>query len=345
MIDGLERRLRHIHQQLEESVQVNAQFQRRITELEQATDTTPRSKGKGNSRASIKLTWREGEKAPRKINSSYNAGMDNTGTLYIRTYDMKVYCYTTSTFTWSQVPDCPTYECPSVIVNSLLTLVGGDKNSGVITNQLFSLTGEGSDRRWTEEFPPMPTKRSGTTALCIETTLIVVGGVNEDCPQLNTVEVLNTTTKQWSTAVDLPQPLSFPRGVVCAGHVYILGETNMLTCSLDALTQSGKSFLASIRNRGARVWKEVTAPPVTETTCVSIHDRLLAIGGMDSDEKPTTAIHIYNPTTDSWEVISHMGTPRWQCIAAVLANNQLMVVGGYTSQYTETDSVEFGYVE
>ena len=190
----------------------------------------------------------------------------------------------------------------------------------------------------------MPTKRRGTTALCTETTLIVVGGGSKNYPQLNTVEVLNTTTKQWSTAVDLPQPLSFPRGAVCAGHVYILGETNMFTCSLGALTQSGKSFLASIRNRGARVWKEVAAPPVTETTCVSIHDRLLAIGGEDSDKKPTTAIHMYNPTTDSWEVISHMGTPREDCIVAVLPNNQLMVVGGYTSS-GETDSVEFAYVE
>ena len=64
-------------------------------------------------------------------------------------------------------------------------------------------------------------------------------------------------------------------------------------------------------------------------TCVSIHGQLLAIGGRrDTDGKPITAIHMYNPTTDSWEVISHMGTPRRGCIATVLPNNQLMVVGG-----------------
>jgi hypothetical protein len=54
---------------------------------------------------------------------------------------------------------------------------------------------------------------------------------------------------------------------------------------------------------------------------------------------------MYNPTTDSWEVISHMGTPRYNCIAAVLPNNQLMVVGGFTGGILETDSVEFASVE
>ena len=121
----------------------------------------------------------------------------------------------------------------------------------------------------------------------------------------------------------------------------------MYTCSVLTLIQSCKSFLASIRNRDARVWKEAAAPPITETTYVSIHGQLLAIGGLDSDEKSTIAIHMYNPITDSWAVISQMGTPRYQCIAAVLPNNQLMVVGGHTgiAYDTRTNSVEFATIE
>ena len=61
--------------------------------------------------------------------------------------------------------------------------------------------------------------------------------------------------------------------------------------------------------------------------------------------KPTSAVHMYNPTTDSWEVITHMGTPRRDCIAAVLPNNQLMVVGGYTNGEIKIDSVELASVE
>jgi membrane protein DedA with SNARE-associated domain len=50
---------------------------------------------------------------------------------------------------------------------------------------------------------------------------------------------------------------------------------------------------------------------------------------------------MYNPTTDSWDVISHMGTPLKSCIAAFLPNNQLMVVGGYISAHGATDSTVF----
>ena len=96
----------------------------------------------------------------------------------------------------------------------------------------------------------------------------------------------------------------------------------MYTCPVSALIQSCKS------RPTADVWNKVAAPPVTDTTCVSILGRLLTIGGMDSNNKPTTAVYMYNPDSDSWEVISHMATPRYYCFAAVLPNNQLMVVGG-----------------
>ena len=39
-----------------------------------------------------------------------------------------------------------------------------------------------------------------------------------------------------------------------------------------------------------------------------------------------------------------MRTPRQQCIAGVLPDNQLMVVGGYTNT-GETDSEEFATIE
>ncbi len=344
--DRLERQLGHVNQQLEDSGQVIAQFQGRIAELEQlrpATDTSSSSEVQRTS-IKLKLTWREGEKAPCKMSGSYHAAVDGN-TLYVVQLHQD-FCYTISTSSWSRLPNSPTYNCPPIIINNLLTLVGGHVcDTRTVTNQLFSLTGEGSDRRWSEEFPPMPTKRYGAILLCIEAALIVGGGKNGSGVVLRTVEVMNTETLHWSAAADLPLPLSHAPASVRGYQIYILGESNMYTCSLQALILSCKSFPAYFRNRGARVWKEVAAPPVTHSTCVYIHGRLLAIGGKDSDRKPTSAVHMYNPTTDSWEVISHMGTPRRLCIAAVLPNNQLMVVGGYTSSLLETDSIEFASIE
>ena len=186
----------------------------------------------------------------------------------------------------------------------------------------------------------MPTKRYGSTALCTGTTLIVAGGRNSGV-RLQTVEVMDTNTLQWSTAADLPQPLWCAPGAVCGDHVYILSlerdSKSMYTCPVGTLIQSCRSRLT------ANMWNKVAGPQVTRTTCVSIHGRLLTIGGMDSKDKPTTDVHMYNPTTDSWEVISHMRIPRYHCFTAVLPNNQLMMVGGWSND-DDTDSVEVATV-
>ena len=124
-----------------------------------------------------------------------------------------------------------------------------------------------------------------------------------------------------------------PRAAVCGDQVYIITTNNMYTCSGSALIQSRKSWFKS------NVWNKIAAPPVAYTTCVSIHGRLLAIGGMDSLKlKPTTAVYMYKPTTNSWEVISHMKTSRYNCFVGVFPNNQLVVAG-------DTDSVELATVE
>ena len=81
--------------------------------------------------------------------------------------------------------------------------------------------------------------------------------------------------------------------------------------------------------------------PVTRSTCESFRGQLLAIGGEDDSGKPTTAVHMYDATTNSWEIISHMTTGRYRCFTVVLPNNQLMVVGGMSGeQSVMTDTVE-----
>ena len=81
---------------------------------------------------------------------------------------------------------------------------------------------------------------------------------------------------------------------------------------------------------------------------VALRGQLLAVGGKDSDGKQTTAIYMYNTATNSWEVISHMTTPRWRCFVAVLPHNKLMVVGGVTphgkTRAVETNTVEIATI-
>ena len=205
----------------------------------------------------------------------------------------------------------------------------------------------------------MPTKRFDLSALCTGTALIVAGGKEDNYQTVKTVEVLNTETGQWLMAPDLPQPMSQSSLTLCGDLVYLLGgydkdidaTNSVYSCSLSSLLSlpTSKSLggrLVSTRTRSTRgnPWNRVTDLPVTLSTVVSLHGRLLAVGGRDSDGKPSTAVHMYQPTTNSWELISHMTTPRHRCLAAVLPDNQLMVVGGFTTDGIECDSVEFGRV-
>ena len=211
------------------------------------------------------------------------------------------------------------------------------------TNSLLSFTG----KKWTERFPPMPTKRWLTTAVCSGRSLIVAEGVGEGHKRLSVVEVMDTETLQWSTACSLPHPLCGELAAICGGQVYMLGgfdqsrkfTKSLFTCSLATLLQScqPQSLVAQLKTSLAReVWHQVADTPVTYSSWVALRGRLLAVGGCDSDDKQTTAIHMYNTTaihmynttTNSWEVISHMTTPRHRCLVAVLPHNELMVVGG-----------------
>ena len=109
---------------------------------------------------------------------------------------------------------------------------------------------------------------------------------------------------------------------------------SVFTCSLAALLQSCQPQSLEVKLKtlplasGPQVWHQLADTPVTLSSCALLQGRLLAVGGCESDDKETTAIHMYNTTTNFWEVISHMASPHCQCLVAVLPHNELMVVGG-----------------
>ena len=231
----------------------------------------------------------------------------HNGSAYFRVYDSrdKVYAYHVSSSSWSLTPDVPYIGFALAAIDGLLTTVGGYDLKN--TNKLLSLTGEGRARRWIEKFPPMPTERYSVSALCTRTTLIAAGGRGHG-GVLKKVEVLNTETRQWHTAANLPQPLIIASITLCGDLVYLLGGYNkervatnsVYSCSLTSLSSTGSNSLGRRlvgRSSKASPWNRVADLPVKCSTAVSLHGRLLAIGGKDSKGKPTTAVHMYQPNT------------------------------------------------
>ena len=360
-----------MNQQLEESEQRIADFGKQNTKPEeqlsamrsQVQEKDGGAKARVMDRTNLKLRWREGEKAPNIEMLRYCDAVVNNSTVYCRCeHKHYVYCaYHIPSSTWSPIADWgPQREFAFAVIDGLVTGVGGlagDAINHKETNKLFSLTGEGSGRQWTEKFPPMPTKRSNVSALCTGTVLIVAGGTDENNQKLKTVEVMNVKTGRWHTAPDLPEPLSASSLTLCGDLLYLLGGFNnygksyinysVYSCSLSSLPLSigSKSLQEHLSTQSSKdsPWNRVADLPVSLSTAVSLHGQLLAIGGVDSEDKPSAAVRMYQPTTNSWEIISHMKTPRAFCLSAVLPDNQLMVMGGTTDD-NNCYSVEFGTI-
>ena len=374
-----ESQLRQLNQQLEANEQVTADFKHKhlesdkkicdleqrlvakdqqIKELQQQTYDQPTAKlqvrGQSARKGPLCLHWRKCGRAPRTMSKPSCVVDGNMA--YFSCGSNGVYSYDSEKQMWSSLPQIPHSHCSLAVVSGLLTAIGGGVGSNA-TNQLLSLTGEG---KWVERFPPMPTIRYGTAAVCSGNSLVVAGGRGGYNEPLHTVEVKDTETLQWSTASSLPFALCNASATICQDHICLLGyntsneRRSMLACSMADLLQSCRPQSLGARLKTLtlqEVWHRVTDLPVRSSSCATLCGQLLAVGGCgDSFENCTTAIRQYNPATNSWEVISHMPTARSHTLVAVLPGNKLMVVGGNIRKSgdrfgTATDTVEIATLQ
>jgi N-acetylneuraminic acid mutarotase len=138
---------------------------------------------------------------------------------------------------------------------------------------------------------------------------------------------MDTKNLIWSTVASLPHPYTGASVAICGDQLYMLGgwddkdkTKSVPTCSLTELLLLSSS---------SSIWHRVADAPAYLSTCAAVNGELLAIGGRDKYRKPTSAIHKYNPTTNSWDLISNMPSARYNCLVAALPTNEIMVVGGH----------------
>ena len=295
------------------------------------------------------LRWKMCNAAPHKMKRGSAGGCGNMA--FFGPYDSShVHSYNSETEEWFTLPRCSKENFSLAAINGIVTAVGG-RQSGNCTNTLLSLTAsKGGKRKWVEHFPPMPTKREFIAVTCSGKNLLVAGGRGEGYTKLTTVEVMNMDTLQWSTASHLPYPLSDATATLCGERVYLVGgldqdgysSNSVLTCSLSTLLQT-QTVAAKMKSlpKNQFIWHMIADLPVKCSTCVTLNGQLLAVGGRSTDKMDSNNIYSYNTETSSWEVISHMPTPRRWCLVTVLCGNKLMVLGGQTNT-GDLDTVEFG---
>ena len=239
-----------------------------------------------------------------------------------------VYSYDSQGQLWQELPDCHSWDSALVMAANKLTTVGGRDQYGRPTNSLASLTGEGKDSKWVELFPRMPTARYGLAAVCRGRNVIAAGGWGGG-RELSTVEILDTDLRQWSSAASLPHPMWVASITVCGDLLYLLGGCDQNGRTLSVLTSSITDLLHQQQETANQpaVWRRAADAPYYGSTAVSVGGQLLAIGGSD-EARNTSAIVAYDPTSDSWQDMGHMTTPRYLTLVALLPSNELIVAGG-----------------
>ena len=337
VITSLKVQLQQLNQQLEEQEHVTAEIQqtnhslqRQVEELQQ--QLSQQLQIRTNSDCKVTLNWRDQCKAP--IVMSRGAAVVDRGVAYFMNWNGQACCYNKLKKSWSKLPKYPYQHSTIAIINDQLTVIGGCENwlkKHTYTNKLFSLRGS-----WSDVFPPMPTKRRGTTAVTSKEHLIVAGGTTgpDDADYISKVDVMDTKYLVWSTVASLPQQST----TICGDHLYMLGgyddkdkTKSVLTCSLTELLQSSSS--------SSSVWHRVADPPAYLSTCAAVNGQLLAVGGCDESYQSTAAIHKYDKKTNTWDHISDMSTARYCCLVAFLPTNEIMAVGGMITG-RNTDKVE-----
>ena len=352
VVSEKEREIEELRRDHDEVGQLRQQLQGKIRALEEKERATPSVAVKDIRR----LRWEEGKKAPEGMWRG-SAVVDGNNNVYIN--PLKMYSCKISSRDqqhWSTLPDTDCYNSSLVFIDGTLTSVGG-RRSGTFTNCLLSLTGrEGERRRWCKIFPAMPTPRYQTVSLTTGHTLIVAGGYNGE-RNLNVVEVMDISTRQWSTASDLPHPFGWASGTICGGKLYLAGgcvvyngdSKKMVTCSVTDLLSplslgARLQSLSPANINKTSVWRQKQDLPATQSTLITLGDHLLAIGGEDDSGADTAEVYCYDSHNDSWRGVSEMKNSRCLCLAATLSGDRLLVVGG-RGLSPSVDSVEIARLQ
>ena len=285
----------------------------------------PKPRPRPPAKQNIALEWRDGGRAPDVMERGDAVVSGNN--VYFMSIHSEVCSYDMVTKTWNVLPECPYCYSSLAVVHGFITAIGGCVPERLTPeNKLLCLMRE---KEWVKYFPPMPTKRWKSSAVTTKQHLVVAGGKLESPTQLNTVEIMDIQTLVWSTVASLPHPFSEASATICGDQLYILGgfddngkTKSVLTCSLKELVYGDKM---------SGVWSRVTDIPTTRSTCAAVNGHLLSVGGMDAQNRKTSAIYEYNSSINSWKLVSNMLTPQYNRLVAVLPNNEIMVVGGCTT--------------
>ena len=241
-----------------------------------------------------------------------------------------VYSYRLDGDKWNKHSKCPHVNPGLVIIDDLLTAVGGRVGGGS-TKKLTTLT----RNNWVETFPPMQTPREGPAVVHYGDYVIAVGGNSEQ----RGVELLHIPSLLWSTVTSLPSPLLDITATLCHDEIIAMDSVGR------GWTMNIKSVFTAIRLEGSSTalsqWTSLPRCPVD-------YDWGPTLSSLSGQPLVVSYNGIFQLQERQWVRIGDMPVPSGYCIVCVVCD-QMVVVGGHTgyqllTDYTSTDAVRVAVI-
>ena len=227
-------------------------------------------------------------------------------------------------------------------IDAGLLVTGGIKGSTVDKCWLYDL----STKKW-EAMPPLIYARRSHSSVSLGNCVYVLGGVGNDNKMLATGECLTLKRRQWSTIVDMPEPVCYPMVATYGNNIFVVGGRQVPTlcdvCSTQVFDTTGTQWsrladTPEVCSLGAAValnnsiyvvgghshtclkyepasdsWTSLSKPKLDHGLAPAVAWRgsvLLAGGGCD--DEASSVVEQFDPATDTWSVYhTTLKEPLW----------------------------------
>lgn len=259
----------------------------------------------------LDITWKECQQAPIKM-SGGTATHDGTMAYFAPHGTQSVYQFDHNDAEWKKLSPCPNSSIAIVMINNLLTSIGGHSFERGISNKLYSYVKE----EWVEEFPEMPTKRFAVAAESNKHVVVVAGGFGIGDKRLADVEIMDIHGGEWHCVSPLKFGFTEASVAIVSGQVYVGGGYSHTMEEYRVMKSSLEELLTSDCE-----WETIATLPVKHTTLRATGGRLLAFGGSNSNH-----VYSYDVESNSWEQVSSFQQRRVSPLVVTLP--ELLIVAG-----------------